>query len=322
MDNLNSSQCIIPTIVSTANTKYALPVAIMLKSLEQNLLDSERVIVHILYSEFDQLLQKEIELNLHRNKIELHWKYVDSKITDGLKTSYWWTPDVYYRLLIEELFPNNDKVIYLDADTIINRSLYDLWNMDMEDDYLLAIPHVTKEAGYVSGKYGLPVYKILGIPETTRTFNSGVLVMNLKLWRRDQIAKSIFQYLIDYKEHVLWLDQDALNAVLYDKWRPIDYEWNVQLEDFSAALTAKVDAFLTQRECMKIYDSPAIIHFAGGKKPWWRSYDGLFKNYFHLYLDQLSESFLESCSWFKLQNGDDEIESNHVYTNIFTSEKN
>lgn len=286
-----------PVVASTANNKYALPLAIMLKSLEQKLNAGETVKAYIMFSEFDDTLKKEIERNIDDAKVSLHWLKIDPGITEGLKTSYWWTQDVYYRILLEELLPRHDKVIYLDADIIVNRSIHELWNMDMEHWHLMAGPHATKEAGLAGGLYGLPVYKVLGIPENTRTFNSGVLVMNLNLWRRDKICRAIFNYLRQYEEHVLWLDQDALNAVLYSKWKQLPYEWNVQLEDFSAAMAGAVDAFLTQRECMRIMVDPALIHFAGSKKPWMPNFNGLFKDYFLHYLDQLSPSLLEACSW-------------------------
>lgn len=288
--------CSIPVVASTANNKYALPLAILLKSLEQKLNDGETVIVYILFSEFDEALKSELERNIDNEKLALNWIKIDPGITEGLKTSYWWTLDVYYRILLEQLLPQHDKVIYLDADIIVNRSIYEMWEMDIDNWHLMAIPHATKEAGLVTGRYGLPVYKVLGIPETTRTFNSGVLVIHLKLWRRDQICRSIFNYLREYEDHVLWLDQDALNAVLYSKWKEIPYEWNVQLEDFSAAMAGAVDAFLTQRECMRIMMSPALIHFAGSKKPWLPGFNGLFKDHFFHYMDQLSPSLLEACS--------------------------
>jgi lipopolysaccharide biosynthesis glycosyltransferase len=287
-----------PVVVSTVTNNYALALAVMLKSLELHLRGEEQVIVHVMFSQFDPALQRQLELGVNKEKISLHWRQVDAACVQGLKLSHWWPHDVYFRLLVEELFPQYDKVIFLDADVVVKRSVCELWRMEMGDAFLLAVQHATKVAGYAGGEYGVPAYKVLGIPAETKTFNAGVLVMNLAQWRKQGISKAIFRYLREYQEYVLWLDQDGLNAILHDKWRPVPYEWNIQVQDFGAALTG-YDSFFTKRECLKFMTSPAIIHYAGGDKPWMPSYGGLFKEDFLQVVNCLSPALLEACSWYE-----------------------
>ena len=294
MTQLTSNNASLPVIVSTANDKYSLPLAAMIKSIELTLREEEQVIVYIFYTRLKSAIKDEIDACCNSGKIDLRWLLISPEQTDGLKTSFRWTTDVYDRILIADMLPELDKVIYLDADVIVKRSLYDLWAMDIEKWHLLAIPHATKEAGYVQGKYGIPAYKIMGIPENTITFNSGVLVMNLKLWRRDDTANAIFAYLRVHQDKILWLDQDAMNVILYDKWLAIPYEWNIQVEEFQAALVG-IDSFITQRQCMSIMVNPAIIHYAGGAKPWMNGYHGLYKDDYTSCAELLPESLKKIC---------------------------
>src|SRR6516165_8329603 len=88
-----------------------------------------------------------------------------------------YTIDTYTRLWMAEFFPKEvERVLYLDSDVVVVASIAELWATDL-GDYLLA-------AVTIPGSSRCPVY---GIPESFGYFQSGVLVVNLKLWRRDRV---------------------------------------------------------------------------------------------------------------------------------------
>ena len=45
----------------------------------------------------------------------------------------WFSPAIFYRLLIPELFPELTKAIYLDSDIVVVGELGDLWDIDLGD---------------------------------------------------------------------------------------------------------------------------------------------------------------------------------------------
>jgi lipopolysaccharide biosynthesis glycosyltransferase len=282
-----------PIIVTAANENYSFPLTVMLKSLEVNLDKGCQAYIFILYTTFSEKLKNEITTELSSDLLHLSWLQVKHDKLQGLKIDGHITIDTYFRLLIEETFPEFDKVIYMDADLIVNCCICNLWKHNFKGKHLLAVPHASKKSGIVSGERGIPSYKILGIPENTRTFNAGVLILNLKLWRRDNISNLVIEYLRKYHDYVLWWDQDGLNAILYKKWIPLSPIWNVMPNHLST-FSSWEDSLLSKEEYEKVWRKPAIVHFAGPNKPWMFDYEGPFKNIFYAYSSLLTSKHLIS----------------------------
>ncbi len=277
-----------PIIITAANEEYAFPLSVMLKSLESNLEAICHVTINILFENFSESEKNKLTALIDKSKITINWVKINHERLQGLKINGHISIATYYRLLIEETFPHLDKVIYLDADIIINRCICKIWRTGFKGKHLLAVPHASKKSGIVSGERGLPSYKILGIPSDTRTFNAGVLMLNLKLWRRDNISSKVIDYLRKYHEYVLWWDQDGLNAILYDKWQALSATWNV-MTNHLATFTTWEDSLLSKKVYEQVCKKPAIIHFAGHPKPWHSDYAGLFRNLYFYYVVLVSK---------------------------------
>lgn len=259
----------------------------MLKSIETNLTFGTKAKIYILNKCLNQKIKDQINGCLQPEILELNWVDIKQESLEGLKVDGHISIDTYYRLLIEEYFPQYSKVIYLDADVVVTTSIYKLWNLEFENKHLLAVPITSKKSGFVNGERGVPSYKLLDIPSTTRTFNAGVMVLNLSLWRRDLISQAVIKYLREYQEHVLWWDQDGLNAILYNKWLPLNTKWNAM----ASHLISQEDSLLTKTEFEEVCLSPFIIHYAGPVKPWHSNYEGLFEDIFLNYVNKLSSKY-------------------------------
>ena len=121
-----------------------------------------------------------------------------------------------------------NKVIHLDADTIICDSLEDLWKTDVKGKWFAACPEYTGQ------------YKPFG----DLYYNMGVAVINLSQIRKDGIEDAMVEYLNTIPQP--WADQDAWNkyALEQDKAVPIDIRFN---ESHMTGFT----------------DEPAIVHYCG-----------------------------------------------------------
>lgn len=275
-----------PIIVTSVNNSYAIALATMLKSLEANLIQGISVKVYILYKEISETFVQELSDNLKKNELVLKWIKVQGNPFSDLKVDKHISVETYYRLLLENLFPQYSKIIYLDADIIINTSIDKLWSIELFDSFLLAAPMASKESGYANGKRGLPAYKKLGIPGSTRVFNAGVMVINLNAWRKFKVSEKVVSYLKEYSEFVLWWDQDGLNCILFDKWKHLPSSWNVMTSHMQLFTTWQ-DSLLTEEEFKNICEDPKIIHFAGPDKPWHYNYTGPYKGYFLKYQNSI-----------------------------------
>lgn len=272
-----------------------MPLAAMLRSIDINLKKYLKVKVFILHKQVSTKDQSCLNRAFKKSKLVIEWVAVNDRDLISLKIDGHISVQTYYRLLIEHLFSEYTKLIYLDADLVVNNCIAELWDMEMNEKYLLAVPMASPKSGLAGGERGLPAYKLLGISADTRTFNAGVMVLNLLLWRKDSISQKIIKYLTDYRDYVLWWDQDGLNCVLYNGWGQLPAKWNVMTCHVDSFNTWR-DSLLTERDFIETLKFPAIIHFAGPAKPWNANYKGSFKDYFIKYLKLLPPDIISKLA--------------------------
>ncbi|HEM3702980.1 TPA: glycosyltransferase [Streptococcus suis] len=168
---------------------------------------------------------------------------------DGLPHS------AYYRLLLADLLPHIDKVIYLDVDILVKNSIVELWQTDISKVSLGVIREIDMYA--TSPDYPATI----GLRDQHHYFNSGVLVMNLKKMRQEQSVSTLLETAKQYSSRLRYGDQDILNMVFKDDITLCDYSynftnWRLMYPEISVK-------------------EPAIIHFSGSKwtKPWMKKED-------------------------------------------------
>lgn len=115
-----------------------------------------------------------------------------------------------YRLLIPQIFSQEiSKVIYLDADIIVNLDIKELWQIELKEKILGAVPEIEID---VPTKYKLSGNYLLRekIVAAEDYFNSGVLLLNVNRLRKEE--KNFFEGIKFVAEHDCGMfDQDILN---------------------------------------------------------------------------------------------------------------
>ena len=91
---------------------------------------------------------------------------------------------MFYRLLISKVF-DGDKIIYLDADIIVNLDIAQLWRIDLGDKVLGVIPEILSEVNGVDGMKKLFPLCRDGLADMNDYFNSGVLLINVARLRNE-----------------------------------------------------------------------------------------------------------------------------------------
>ena len=138
--------------------------------------------------------EKRVRASLDPRRCRLKVTRVDTARLEGLRVDGHLSLDTYSRLLIPLYLKGFRKVLYLDADVVVRHSIGDIWRRSVGGVCLLAVPGAGK--GSVFGaRFGVPSYRALGIPGQTRTFNAGVLLLNLDEWRRSRVSSEILDYL-------------------------------------------------------------------------------------------------------------------------------
>ena len=86
----------------------------------------------------------------------------------------------WYRVLLPELLPDLDRVLYLDSDMIITASLRPLWRVDISKHPVAAVSAV-----FPGPEWGARHCAALGIPDQRSYFVSGLMLMNLRWLRKE-----------------------------------------------------------------------------------------------------------------------------------------
>ncbi len=121
----------------------------------------------------------------------------------------------------------------------------------------------------VSSPLGLADYAALGYSPDQWYFNSGVLVIDLKRWRDEQIPARVMRYNRERPGQIKFPDQDGLNAVLANDCGFLDLRWNVTV--YSPDLNDWTNGEFRERvrpRLSELMPQPAVVHYASGSKPW------------------------------------------------------
>ena len=170
-----------------------------------------------------------------------------------------------YRLQLPELLPPEvERVIYLDADTVVRAPLDELWNVDLGASLLGAVRDP------VLGWVGAPNtvdWRRFGLPPDLPYFNAGVLVVPLAAWREQQLGEHLVELVTTHRFRDA--DQGALNVAVEGRWLRLAPTWNVQ-GGHLAADRSHASVVETTDALDDAVQHPSIVHFNWGfwRRPW------------------------------------------------------
>lgn len=178
----------------------------------------------------------------------------------------------YFRLLIPDLIPQYDKIIYSDVDVIFQSGLQEVMNIDLKDNYFGGIRAIGAEIikSHITG-LGLKVNSYI---------NSGFLLINTKLQREDQLFNE-FQKLLTKKFQ--FQDQDMINIVCKDRitFLPLKYCFTQKSYDLYYTDQKRLFNTFSPKEVEEAF-AEGIIHYEGTNKPW-NSYCYRYENWWNHY---------------------------------------
>ena len=162
------------------------------------------------------------------------------------KNVYHFSIVTYYRLFISSLFPQYDKIVYLDCDLVVLGDISELYNTDMGENIIAAVPdqnivNVDEFKLYIEVALSLDYKKYI---------NAGVLVMNLEQFRKNEIEKKLINLITSYNFDLVDPDQAYVNYLCKNKIHFLPNGWN------------KIPSGVPCE------GKKNIVHYALYKKPW------------------------------------------------------
>ena len=253
-------------VVFASDANYAMQMAVAITSMLKNAKPSTFYDIRCLISEdFGEKNKQKIQsLSNNYHNFKITFKEVNEEIFDNveIKTAHI-NKTTLYRLLIADIFPDLDKLVYLDVDLIILDDLSILYRYALDGQY---VGGVRAPGYYFPEDWCKDKEKELGI-SIDQYINAGVLLMNLKKIRKDNMTERFIALANNsYRSE----DQDVINVACYGKIRHLPFRFNAQTKytDPRSQERYKMENLIPEDEIKDALERPVIVHYANPTKPW------------------------------------------------------
>lgn len=247
-----------PIQVAIAINRRFLPAAAaMMASALHNRADDDALVFHVMHCELTDAdqgrLSRMTELAPEHCRIVYH--RIDMQAQQDFVITGHLSAETYFRLQIQDMLPELDRIIYLDVDIVVRTSLRELWQLDFQDNLIAA-----------AGEHDLMAadYDQLQMPPGMR-FGAGMMVYDLQAMRHEPMWDTYLHAMDRYRQIGDVSDQTLVNHVCAGRVRRLALRWNAgtivyrKVVDFDGYDQADVIASITD---------PAIAHYYGRRKPW------------------------------------------------------
>lgn len=266
-------------ILVTLDKNYLFPLKVMLTSLFLNN-PHNSFDIYVMHDSLTATHFKEIK----QVAAKFNAKIINLKIgKDEFKdapTLLHYTKAMYFRLLAHlYLPPTLDRIIYIDPDILVLNPVEELYRLDLKNHYYAAAYHKLFSSKTIN-KIRLYPYKIKNY------YNSGVLLINLKLLRSKVSASLIYDFVNNNKKKLIMPDQDVLNSLFGKKILLIDEnKYNYDARHYQIYKMLSNGKFGLEQ----VINQTVFLHFCGKKKPWLDDYSGKFELLYQHYTKQLKQ---------------------------------
>lgn len=226
------------------DNNYVQHMAATISSILKNKAENEFIKFYVLDGGI--IKQNKKNLEFFTNNYDCNIEYIKPDM-DKLKNCNIFKGDyislaTYYRLFIPELIPQEDKILYLDCDIIVRKSLSELYKKEFDESIVLGVIDVAEKEH--SKRLNLNKY-----------INAGVILFNSKDMREQNTDAQIINWINQNNDKIECHDQDVINAVFNGKIQYFEDMWNAQVKKEHDTKFSDIE-------------NPAILHFISPKKPW------------------------------------------------------
>jgi len=268
-------------ILVTLNAAYIPPLRVMLKSLFVNN-PHENVTVYLMHSEISEKDVSELMRFVEDEGHRLCHIRVTDDLFSGAVVFRHYTKEMYYRLAAHRFLPEEvDRILYLDPDIVVINPVSKFYRTPFDGCMFVASEHTP--AVRMTAAFN----KIrLGTPKAKGYFNTGVLLMNVELMRREMDLGEVFRFLEENRHKLILPDQDVLNGLYWDRIKPADcflYNFDARYYEFFKLIPRH------KINMRWIEENTVFVHYCGKRKPWQKTYRdemGRFYRYYESLLQQ------------------------------------
>ena len=207
-------------VLYQSNNTYAVVTGVSMTSLMENNKDIDKINIFMLddkISEENKQKMKIICEKYNRYIIFVNTESILNTLKNLKVAPFKNTYTTYFKLIaISSLNLETDRILQLDGDTIINGSLKELCDIDLENCICAATYDCTMNS-----------YKeLINIPLTDKYYNCGVLLINQNEWLKTNCQEKVIGHLANVRKGYYTVDQDIINVLFRQKIKYLDLKYN------------------------------------------------------------------------------------------------
>ena len=254
------------TIAYITDQKYAFPTCVSALSVIENRSADEKIKMYFIcykvdaesIEKFYNLSQNDVEIVILEEEEENHIQMGENSDLDRVSSI------ALYKFGLARILEHENKLLYLDGDIIVQRSLSELYETDISEYWLAAADDIVNESIDMGCERRIHL-------QGKSYFNSGVMLLNLKKMREDNIEARLIDYKVNGINH--FMDQDALNYILESKRLYLPFYSNflsrifdvLSMEEICERYPIDKSGKYTVEEYLS---NMLIVHLTGNLKPW------------------------------------------------------
>lgn len=276
-------------VVICFDDNYAMSGGALINSIARNSNPDKNYDIVILENGVSQRNKGRLK-DLVKDKSNVNIRFFDVNAFTELKGVYTrahFSAATYARLFIPQLFKNFPRVLFIDADTVVESDVAEVLELDIGDNLVAAVKDIVME-GFV--KFNAIAQSETGVQTASqylktrlqmkdpdKYFQAGIILFNVDQMNIENTFAKLMESMIG---QVYWfLDQDIMNKVFYDRVHYLPLCWNVyhgngNTDDFFPNLK-----FSTYMSFLEARMHPKMIHYAGENKPWNTANVDFFDNF-------------------------------------------
>ncbi|MBO5997798.1 MAG: glycosyltransferase family 8 protein [Alphaproteobacteria bacterium] len=237
-------------IVFAIDNKYVVPCVVAISSIQRNKKETTDLNIYVLghdLSEENKALFTGMGVHLMEHKTHL---------PEFEKTHTWVSSTALTKFYLPDIFPDKNKILYLDADIIVQGDLKELYQTDLSNHYAAVVKGLAETIfAKAHERLGLKGY-----------FNSGIMLLNLEKMRKDKVTEQLVKWKIKNDEKH-FMDQDAFNTVFKENVVFLPPKYNFMAPTFIKSTTDEIKQFYGINE-EPVMENAVIVHLLDTPKAW------------------------------------------------------
>ena len=268
-------------VMSIDNNGIYISLVSMTSALENNNKEKNILIYHLLLSH--DFNKKKIEYyESLKEKYDFRINYYNISNIFNKYKKWRYSSTIYFKLLIPLIFPDYERIIFLDADTLIFKDISEMFNLPFNDNYVLGYPFHTPWMVTINGKHP-KIY-----------INSGVLLININKIRKDYKDIELIQFTLKNSEKLFFPEQDGMNYIFHEKIGLLPLKYGIYLygniTEYLKGYSYKLKIKLDLKELERAIEDPSIVHLCCcNPKVWYKATK--HENHFHHICKRFQKEF-------------------------------